>query len=134
MKKILLLFIFVLNLYADYDNYELKLYEKILPLVFADKLLIFTDSNTNIIKHSNTLKITRNCERADLLIGKDFTKLYEKCKMKPVFSTSYRSFKNTPNCIGAFYWRKGRPQIKFNLDVIEKFGLLLPKGLREFAK
>ena len=135
MKKILIFFILISNIFANYDNYELKLYEKILPAIFTNKLLIFIDnSNTDILKDSDVLETTLDCEKANLLIGKNFTKLSKNCQNKPIFSTSYRSFKDTPNSIGAFYWRKGRPQIKFKLDVIDEFSLHLPKSLMEFAK
>ncbi len=135
MKKILIFFILCSSLFASYDNYELKLYEKILPIIFTDNLVVYADSHSmSIIKNSTILKTTLDCEKADLLIGENFNGLYKRCQNKPIFSTSYRSYKNTKNAIGAFYWRKGRPQIKFKLDTMDKFNLQLPQTLREFAK
>lgn len=135
MKNILIFFIFSTLSFASYDNYELKLYEKILPMILTENLLIYADNNSkSIIEDSSILKTTLDCKKATLLIGKKFNNLDGKCKNKPIFSTSHRSFKKTTNSIGAFYWRKGRPQIKFNTSTMEKFNLMLPRSLKEFAQ
>ena len=135
MKGFLVVFILITNSLSANENYELALYEKILPNILKKDLLIYTDSKTKeILKHSKSLKITSNCIEADVLLGKGFKNLALKCQDKPIFSTSYRSFTNNPNAIGAFYWRKGRPQIKFKLDALDKYKLKLPQSLQEFAK
>ena len=68
-------------------------------------------------KQLSNLKITQ-CKNADIMLVKGLEK---KIKFnKPAFALDYLSFRNCENCIGAFYWRKGRPQIiliKENLDM-----------------
>ncbi|MEA3227559.1 MAG: hypothetical protein U9P38_00640 [Campylobacterota bacterium] len=135
MKNILLILL-VTNILFGNSNYELKLYEKLLPTIFSKtKLLIYTDRHSEqILKHSNVLNVTQNCEEADLLMGKRFINLDERCKNKPLFATSYLSYHNSENSFGAFYWRKGRPQILFNHDLLQHFNLYLPDSLKKYAQ
>ena len=136
MKKGLVILIFLFSfLYGD-DNYQLKLYEKIIPTIFQQQnLFVYTDeSSKNLIQKSEIFQLSSNCRDATLLIGDDFSQLDTQCLNKPVFSISYRGFKNSPNSFGAFYWRKGRPQIKFKLDIIKKFNLYLPLNMLKYAQ
>ena len=136
MKKLILIFIFTINILYGSDNYELKLYEKVLPIIFNQTYLkVFADSDTkDIIKNSDIFQIINSCKEADLLIGKHQKDFPTSCKEKPIFATTYRGFKSCDNSFGAFYWRKGRPQIKFKLEVIEKFNLNLSYSLKKYAK
>jgi len=133
MKFFILCFIFTKLLFSN--NYELKLYEHILPSIFKGKILIYTDSKSKeILENSKILTIVDKCSEANLLIGKNFNNLDELCKKKPLFTTSYKSYKNNKDSFGAFYWRKGRPQLKFKKDVIEKLNFLLPNNLQKYVK
>jgi len=135
LRGFIIVLILITNVFGSNENYELKLYEKILPSIFKKHFLIYTDSkNKDIIEYSSNLKMAVNCRDADLLLGKGFKNLSATCQDKPVFSTSYRSFLNNPNAIGAFYWRKGRPQIRFKADALKKYDLKLPKSLEEFVR
>jgi len=136
MNKILILVLVLFNSLFSSEDYELKLYETVLPIIFNTteiKVFVTKDINT-ILKSSDKFIIVNNCNDADLLIGKKFINLPNNCKDKPLFTTTYKSFKNNVNCIGAFYWKKGRPQIKFKLKNIEKHNLLFPLQLWKYAK
>ena len=133
MKFFILCFILTKLLFAN--NYELKLYEHILPSIFKGKILIYTDSKSKeILENSKILTIVDKCSEANLLIGKNFNNLDELCKKTPLFTTSYKSYKNNKDSFGAFYWRKGRPQLKFKKDVIEKLNFILPNNLQKYVK
>ena len=136
MKYIILLIGLTIGLFSD-TKYELKLYQNILPIIFEKEVLfVFTqdEEQLNIIKDSSVFTVVKNCAESDLIIGKEFDKLPTECLDKPIFATSYRSFVNSQNSFGAFYWRKGRPQIKFKLENIEKYNLDLPNSLIKYAK
>jgi len=133
MKKFIFIFLLtVLNIFAN-NSYEVKLYEKILPNIFDKKVLkVFIDKNMkDILQYSDKFKIVKNCNDADLIIGNQT--LPTDCK-KPRFSNSYRCFLKCKNSFGAFYWRKGRPQIKFKIKEIERFNLVLPNSLRKYSQ
>ena len=121
IKSLLILFLLLFNLSA-YDNYELKLFEKVLPLIFSSKIInVYSDQDAQeIIKNSTILHMRDECNDIDLIISKKRSQDI-KCKNIPLFATSLSAYKNSTNAIGAFYWRKGRPQLKLNADVIKKF-------------
>jgi len=135
LSKFIILIFTITSLFSN-QNYELKLYEKILPAIFKkDHLKIYVDAQQkNIIKNSDIFTIVSDCNDALFLIGKKFGYLDMKCLSKPLFSTSYKSFNNQENSFGAFYWRKGRPQIKFKKNVLLRYNLQLPDSLKRFVQ
>ena len=137
MKKLLIiiLLLFNISLFADND-YELKFYEKVLPLIFnAKHLIVYSDSKTkDILKHSKVFLLTDDCNKANLLIGKKFDNIPNSCDGIPIFSTCYSGYKNMQNSFGAFYWRKGRPQLKFKKDKFQELNLHIPHSLEKYVK
>ena len=138
MKTKYLVFIFSYTLLnANSNQYEVELYNKVLPSIFTKKpITVFVDKETKaLLKESKKFKIVNKCDaKVVLLIGKNFTNLSTLCRHKPQFSTSYKSFKNDINSFGAFYWRKGRPQIRFQQEVIDRYNLRLPDSLQKYIK
>ena len=134
MKKILIIIFMLTSLsYAD-AQYELILYEKIVPNIFGKKSKIFVDkSNTQLFLNSNKLILVYDCKQADVLIGKNFTDLPKECEGKPIFSTNHRSFENNNNAIGAFYWKRYKPTIIFRNSTLNRFNLVLPKSLQRYS-
>lgn len=136
MKSIILLLLLSIVLLSD-DNYELKLYQSLLPALFQKKsLIVYTQESEqkDILKNSLILELSSSCSNSDLIIGKSFDELSTECLNKPIFATSYRSYINAQNSFGAFYWSKGRPQIQFKLEVIKTYNLHLPQNLYKYAK
>jgi hypothetical protein len=125
-------FLFVTSLFSN-EDYELKLYENVLNSIFnSQKINIYVDEKSNkILKNSDKFVIVDDCDKAILKIGKD---LKYKCKGLPWFATNYKVFKNEETVFGAFYWRKGRPQLKFNKKVLENFKLVLPQNLKKYEQ
>jgi hypothetical protein len=118
-------------------DYELKLYDSILPKIYTKNIISVYIQDSEIktlLQKSRHFKITNRCENAELIIGKYPDMLDYDCQNIPIFATSYRSYKNIQNAIGAFYWRKGRPQVKFNLNTIERYNLYLPQNLKKYAQ
>lgn len=137
MKRIFLLFILsVISIYAD-GNYELKLYEKLLPAIFTQHPInIYTDEKSKeLLQESDKFNILKKChEDVVLLISQNNDSIPNTYKNKPIFATSYKLYKNNPNSFGAFYWRKGRPQIIFKKTAIEQFQLTMPNSLQKYIK
>ena len=118
--------IFFLLLYSLlYANeYEIELYKKIFNTLFNKNVKVYSDKNI-------ALNLVKDCKQADVLLIYNLKNL-PKCD-KPLFVTNYKNFLNT-DAIGAFYWRKGRPQLIFRLKTIQKYHLHLSKKLRKYAK
>ena len=134
MKKIILTLLLFVSFLNAKENLTLKLYEKVLTSIFhAQTITVYADSETReILQQSSKFKIVDSCEKSVVVLVGKFSKLSTICKDKPLFSTDYRGFKNTPNSFGAYYWRKGRPQLKFKRKVLDKFHLYLPSTLERY--
>ena len=127
---------FTLTLFAK-ESYELQLYEKILPAIFnIAPITIYADPETKkILQKSKVFRLVDKCDRSvDLLVGKDFVNVPYACQDKPIFATNYRTLRDNDNSFGAFYWIKGRPQVRFQRNVIKQFDLILPDYLRRYMK
>ena len=135
MRFSILIFLLSLNIFAS-ENYELKLYEKVIPLIFSlSSIDIYADGEAKqTIAKSKLLKLNNDCAKANLLISKRQKNITKECKELPYFATNYKSYKDSKNSIGVFYWRKGRPQLKLNKKNIQKFNLQLPKNLEKYAQ
>ena len=132
MKYLLVLLLFIVN-YLNASDYELKLYENVLGSVFSEKVIYIYSSEdelSELIDSSIILKRVDSCIEATVLMEK---KSIDECNDKPLFATSYKTYKNKKNAFGVFYWRKGRPQLKLNLKAMHKFNLSLPKNLQSYA-
>jgi len=123
--KLLIIFISTI-LWAG--NYEVKLYETIFTKLFHKKNINVYFQNHKKI-NSKILK-SSSCKDADIVI---ITHLPNKCKNKPFFVTSYIDYINS-NAVGAFYWRKSRPQLRLNKKVIKTYNLYLDKSLQKYAR
>jgi len=133
MKKFIILIYLSITVFANNKQYELKLYEKVLGSLFEQKRInVYVDDTLKeILMKSENFIIVNKCSDALVQVGDNFEL---KCENLPYFATSYKTFKNETDVIGAFYWRKGRPQLKLKTKVIDKFNLKLPKTLEKYAK
>ncbi len=134
MNKIFLLLLISLSLFAR--DYTAKLYEKVLSSIFEDlPIVVYADrESVKELQKSDIFEIQTRCsDNVDVLVGSRFKDLPTECRNKPLFATTYKAYIQNGNAFGAFYWRKGRPQIHFNKTVLQKFGLELPKRLRRFV-
>jgi hypothetical protein len=111
-------------------GYEKVLYEKIIGSLFdKDKIVVYCDDEScEDLKGTPRFEIVEQCFDADILVGSDFI---DTCD-KPVFATTYKMFKKSDS-IGAFYWRKGRPQLKLKEDALKKYGFKIPSKLKKYV-
>ncbi|SFV67897.1 hypothetical protein MNB_SM-6-1230 [hydrothermal vent metagenome] len=126
--------IFALSLYAQ--DYTLKLYEEILGALSSRfPIVVYADGQSSqILEKSSNFKVVHFCnENVEFLVGSSFGSLSSLCKKKPLFATTHRAYHKYSNAFGAFYWTKGRPQIHFNKELLERFDLHLPENLQRFA-
>ena len=138
MKKVWILFVFFFNVAYGSANYELQLYEKVLPSIFLQTPLRIFVENKDIrvlLEKSDKFEVTNSCDSTVVVvIGKKFSQLTKECQDKPRFTTNYKSFINDSKSFGAFYWRKGRPQLRFKQDVLNRYNLKLLDGLEKYAR
>ena len=136
MKKIFILLSINILLFAQ-GSYELKLFEQIIPAIFKQKQVkVYADEDVKeLLKSSNKFQLVNSCSEANvIIIAYSLNNLHDNCVNRPIFATSYKTFKNNNNSFGAFYWRKGRPQIKFKSKTLDKYHLELPENLQKYAQ
>jgi hypothetical protein len=80
-------------------------------------------------KYSNF--IITNCENSDIILVKNLS--YKKSFKKPAFALDYLSFKNCLDCLGGFYWKKGRSQIVLIKEMLDKFNINVPEQFKPFV-
>ena len=120
MKTVILLFMVVL-LSAN----EVELFEKLFSEMFNKKEIKVYTKYKNF--NSKILKKVTSCKEADIVLG-------ELNCSKPKFVLSYADFKNDSKVIGAFYWRKGRPQLRLRKNNILNHHLYLSKDFSEYLE
>jgi hypothetical protein len=113
------------------ENEEKYLFEKLFQILFNKKIIkIYTNKkDVQIIKNSSVLKIVKSCENADLILN-----IPDMNCSKPLFVLDYYVYKNHPEAIGAFYWRKGRPQLRLRKKQIIKYHLYITKDFKDFLE
>lgn len=133
MRVVLFLFLSLALLQADV--YTQKLYETLFGSLFhKSPVFVYADKQTRAaLRSSRTIVVVEDCRQSDFLMGSDFENLPAPCHDKPLFATSYKAYKEYSNSFGAFYWRKGRPQIHFNRVNLKKFSIALPENLKKYA-
>jgi hypothetical protein len=112
------------------QNIEIKLFSKLFTTLFGKKTVsVYTENKRYQHIKSKFLKIVQDCDKSDIVLG-----VSKKCKDKPHFLLNYYSYKNDKNAIGAFYWRKGRPQLRLRKKSIKKYRLHMSDDFSEFLE
>ncbi len=121
MIKIALIFLLTTIVYASDDKKAssiLNLIAKEITKKVSPNIYLHTH-NSSLKLYPDMIKITNSCKDADLVILSTLKEIPENCSNKFLFGTRYSHLKN-PNVIGAFFWQKGRPNILFYKNRLEK--------------
>ncbi|WP_456463829.1 hypothetical protein [Persephonella sp.] len=90
-----------------------------------------TDNMKYIFKYSKILIPSYECDEADVVIAGDLLKNKD-CEKKVMIVTKYYLIRKYQNAVAAFYWYKGRPNIVFIKERLEKFGIKLPTEYEKY--
>ena len=136
MRKIILLLLFSLVLFAKNDTFELRIYEQVLHALFPGKTIVrvWSDSpqKKRLFAQLKGFQLTSNPKNADFLLVTKSEKLNAK---GVVFVTSYHLLKRfKENAIGGFYWKKGRPNLIFLRPNLQKRGFHLPHSFQKYIE
>jgi hypothetical protein len=134
LKKLLILFVFCIELFGFDQKIASIIFEKLfIGLFHTNKVYVFTkDENyKKVIKLSNKLVLTNNINKSDILIiNKKENMIFNN---KPIFTTKKHILKYK-NVIGGFYWVHSEPKIVFIKSRIDKYGIVLSHDLKQFLK
>ncbi len=138
---ILFLFIFPVfsfNLEAGEKalKYEVKLLQTIAESLIKKhpiKTFILGYSKNNIKKFGHNLQIVNSIKRADVVIIANPKKclILQKCN-KIGIAVGLKVLKKCNFCVAGLYWKKGRPQVNFILERLQRFHIHLDKNLKFF--
>ena len=138
MKKILFLLIFISTvLFASKIDTEKEIYGSIIHAIFPNRQTVYVwsdDKTTSFLDDISGVKMLDNVDNADILILSNFSK-NAFLAGKIVFVRKYYLLKKYKDfAVGGFYWQKGRPNILFLKQNLEKFDIKLPNGLESFVE
>ena len=134
LRVLLFLLVLVIPAFSqpNPDYVEVRLIEKIL-LDMTDKqpvnVCVINYDTNKILNYSKYLRIT-NCENADfMIIGKDSEEINYN---KPAIVFDEDLIKKVKNAVGALYWKKGRPQLIFIKNRLDKYKIQLPSEYKGY--
>lgn len=140
MKTIIsILFILVPLLIADGHSSELKM--KILHNICSgvknEKHMKVWSDNQKIIdsfKKLGGLNISKSFKDAQLIVLNNKSNLLKNSIDKHIFVLDYDLLEEIPNSFGAFFWKKGRPNIVFIKPRLEEQSLRLSTTLQPYTE
>jgi hypothetical protein len=134
LRVLLFLLVLVIPAFSrpNPDYVEVRLIEKIL-IDMTDKqpvnVCVINYDVNRILHYSTYLRITK-CENADfMIIGKDAEEI--NCN-KPAIVFDEDLIKKVKNAVGILYWKKGRPQLIFIKNRLDKYKIQLPNEYRGY--
>ncbi|WP_333803929.1 hypothetical protein [Sulfurospirillum sp.] len=137
MALLKLLYVWGLFLSMSFaETPEQELIVKVLKLISIKNVsvVIYEHEPSITLQGSTFTNLVQQCSHADIVYGSNFETLPASCKTLPRFSTDYEIFQKDEHVIGAFYWRKGRPQLRFNEERCERFEIVLPPELVRYVQ
>lgn len=102
--------------------------QKEFPSIFVQ------NGNALLPLESEAFSQVKQCRDADFIIVRDYERLPEPCQKKLLFATRYKTFLKHPEIIGAFFWQKGRPNIIFGRERLEKRQLKLDASFDRYIE
>jgi len=136
LKFIILLIFITTLLFSSNEKAEKKIYTSIIHVLVPNKssIKIWTDMNKkkDMLRSVKSVNIVDNIDDADLLIINS-TENIKTNILK--FATSYKMLlKYKKDIVGGFYWQKGRPNILFLKDNIDKYNVKLPASMNQYIE
>ena len=134
MKILLIILGIVINLFANSEKVETQIYENIISNLSNNKKIKVWTNNSKISyifgKYSKKL----------IVVDKKDANIYilsykeDIPNNKIVLTTNYKLLKKLKNSVGAFYWKKGRPNIIFIDDRLKRKHILLSSKYNDFIE
>jgi len=133
--KILLILFLVTTIYASDLKLASSIFEKItVAISHEDKPKIYVYSHIDAIEECHEkFNLVDNCIDADIVLLSTIKNIPSTCRDKILFGTRYKHLKNK-NVIGAFFWQKGRPNVLFYKDRLDKKNIKLDVSLNKYIE
>ncbi|MDQ1244186.1 MAG: hypothetical protein QG565_526 [Campylobacterota bacterium] len=140
MKAIILtLFLTALLLASDNkDVLRAQIISKIISNISINEVITVWSDNKELIaefKKSNHITTTDDCDKASIVVVENAKAIEDKdCKNKLIFVLNYDLLKDVPKSFGAFFWKKGRPNIVIIKPRALSQGITVAKELEAYVE
>ncbi|MDY0124501.1 hypothetical protein [Sulfurimonas sp.] len=118
MRALLIVLFLAVASFASEERIDIKaqILEKIFSNISIEKTITIWSDNDELLeefKKSSYLIVTDDCAVATLIVVEEKKSIEddEDCRDKPIFVLNYELLKDIPESFGAFFWKKGRPNI-----------------------
>ena len=114
---------------------ESSIFNQIVQSVTAEKkpkVYIYKEIKS-VSKYPKALQIVKDCALADIVLLSSTQDIPKDCNHKILFGTRYKHLQN-PDVIGAFFWQKGRPNILFYKNRLNKHGIVLDSSFDKYIE
>lgn len=140
MKAIVITLILAFSLFAS-DNKDViraQIIEKIISNISIQDVITVWSDNKELIatfRKSSNIITTDDCDKANIVVVEDAKNMEDKnCKNKPIFVLNYNLLKELPESFGAFFWKKGRPNIVIIKPRTLSHGIRVEKELEAYVE
>lgn len=140
MKAIIITLLLTASLLASENKEAVRaqIIEKILSNISIGRAKIVWSDNKELIagfKKNGDLTTAVNCEKATIVVIENKENIQpDACKNKPVFVLNYNLLKDIPESFGAFFWKKGRPNIVIIQPRTESQNITVSKELTAYVE
>jgi len=137
MHKIIFFLILFTTFLNASNDVSTKIVATLLKQLAGNEYTVWADTYTsknNITINRKHLNTTEHCEDASILLLYLDTSVDSKCKDKIIFVLDYTLLRKHTNAVGAFYWKKGRPNIVFIRPRLEQYKIKLSKSYDKYIE
>ena len=139
MKIIIITFLLVSSLFAHHCNMNLKI--QILENICSgieniENMKIYSNDSEiqQSFEKSKKFHVVKSFKEAQIIILTKDTKLVKEFPNKHIFVLKYNLLEKIPNSFGAFFWKKGRPNIVFIKPRLQEQSLKLSSDLEHYIE
>ncbi|EQB40106.1 hypothetical protein M947_03530 [Sulfurimonas hongkongensis] len=116
MRSLILALLLTLSSFAADSplDLEVKILEKIISEISINKEKIIWSDNKKLyitMEKKGRIHTTLECKKATIVILQDIKNLPKQCSNIIIFVLDYELLSQVPKSFGAFFWKKGRPNI-----------------------
>ena len=139
MKSLLFLLLFVSSLFCDSlsDKLRVDIVKNIVLGIKNSEPMTVCSDDVKIMKafhSSEKFKVVDDCNDAKLIVLSKKPNLPKDVRNKHIFVLDYDLLNEIPESFGAFFWKKGRPNVVFIKPRIQKHSLKLSANLKPYVE
>ena len=134
MTKILFLLFFTVTFsLSSQISISTKIVGKIIYALNSDaKIWINKKTNYKDVVDTSVLNIVNYCNDANIVMINSNKTIPINCKDLPIVTFDYNLLSKNKNAVAAFFWKRGRPNIIFIKDRLDKFNISIPNKYQSY--